>query len=342
MEERVYENVFYFRHLNEIGGTEQFLYYLSLLYKDFVVFYSDPSSSIAQINRLGNNVEVHKYNGGVLKCERFFANYNADILDKVEAKEYIQVIHLNYKLQERVPVIHKKITKFIGVSKSVCKAFEELTGRTCECIYNPCVVEKPRKVLKLISATRLSSEKGRDEMIKLGEFLDNAGIPYLWLVFTNDWNVINNPNIIYMSPRLDIDSYIAGSDYLVQLSSSEAYCFSVVQAEMLGVPVIVRDLEVWKEIGLKDKENAFILNYDMSDIPVDEIYKGLKDFKYSPPKSEWDKYLNNKSEYDPEKEVEVTPLCKFWDIEDLCWREKGVSFKCNEKRKNRLRDLGLV
>lgn len=342
MQERVYKNVFYFRHLNDIGGTEQFLYYLSCLYKDFVVFYSDPNSSLAQIDRLGDNIPVHKYNGGILECERFFANYSADILDNVEAEEYIQVIHLNYKLQNKVPNIHRKITKFIGVSKSACRAFTELTGRECECIYNPCIVEKPKKVLKLISATRLSEEKGKDEMIKLGNILDNAKIPYLWLVFTNDYKEIKNPNIIYMDPRLDIDSYIANSDYLVQLSSSESFCFSVVQAEMLGVPVIVRDLDIWNEIGLKNGENAFILNYDMSDIPVEEIYNGLKPFKYTPPKSEWGKYLSNDSEYDPNRECTVVPSCRFWDIKKLCWREKGKEFNCTEKRRNVLIDKGLI
>lgn len=342
MQNKGYKNVFYFRHLNDIGGTEQFLYYLSCLYKDFVVFYSDPNSSLAQIDRLGDNIPVHKYNGGVLECERFFANYSADILDNVEAEEYIQVIHLNYKLQNKVPKIHRKITKCIGVSKSVCRAFTELTGRECECIYNPCIVEKPKKVLKLISATRLSSEKGKDEMIKLGEILDNAKIPYLWLVFTNDYKEIKNPNIIYMEPRLDIDNYIANSDYLVQLSSSESFCFSVVQAEMLGVPVIVRDLDIWNEIGLKNGENAFILNYDMSDIPVEEIYNGLKSFKYTPPKSEWGKYLSNDSEYDPNKECTVVSSCRFWDIEELCWREKGKEFNCTEKRRNALIDKSLI
>ena len=342
MQERVHENVFYFSHINAIGGVETFLYYLSKTYNNFVVYYKDEKSDMAQINRLGDRVEVHKWNGERIKCERAFLNYNPDIIDYIDAKEYIQVIHMNYKSQNRIPKIHPKITKFCGVSKVTCQEFEELTGKKCELLYNLVALDKPKKVLKLISATRLTEEKGRKEMIKLGEALDNFGIPYLWLVFTNDWNVIKNPNIIYMSPKLDITNYIAMSDFLVQLSSSEAFCFSVVEALMLGVPVIVRDLPIWKEIGLKDRENCFILNFDMSDIPVEEIYKGLKEFKYTPPKSDWDKYLDNKGEYDPEKEVEVTPLCRFWDIEEKEWREKGKSFKCCEKRKNRLTDLGLV
>lgn len=340
MQNKVYKNVFYFHTLNSIGGTEQFLYYLSCLYKNMVVFYREGDDG--QVDRLGENIEIHRYKGGVIECDRFFANYNPDIIENVNAREYIQIVHMNYKSQNRVPYIHSKITKCIGVSKQACREFTELTGRECECIYNPVVVNTPRKVLKLISATRLSDEKGREEMIKFGEILDSCGIPYIWLVFTNDWNRIRNPHIVYMEPTLDIQDYIAGSDYLIQLSSSESFCFSVVESLMLGVPCIVRNLPIWSEIGLKNGENSFILNFDMSDVPVDDIYKGLKTFKYVPPKSNWDKYLDNDSEYDAHREVECVASRKFFDIVESKWREKGEKFKCSEKRKNHLTDIELV
>lgn len=340
MQERVYKNVFYFHTLNSIGGTEQFLYYLSCLYKNMVVFYREGDER--QVDRLGENIEIHRYKGGVIECDRFFANYNPDIIENVNAREYIQVVHMNYKSQNKVPHIHSKITKIIGVSEQACREFTELTGRECECIYNPVVVNTPRKVLKLISATRLSEEKGREEMIKFGEILDSCGIPYIWLVFTNDWNRIRNPHIVYMEPTLDIQDYIAGSDYLIQLSSSESFCFSVVESLMLGVPCIVRSLPIWSEIGLKNGENSFILNFDMSDVPVSDIYKGLKTFKYVPPKSNWDKYLDNESEYDAHREVECVASRKFFDIVENKWREKGEKFKCGEKRKNHLTDIELI
>ena len=342
MQERVHKNVFYFSHINAIGGVESFLYYLSKTFNNFVVYYKDDKSDLAQLRRLSERVEVHKWRGERIKCENIFLNYNTDIIDYVDAKEYVWMVHMNYKTQGRAAKLHPKITKCCGVSKTACKEFEEVSGRKCELLYNLVALDKPKRILKLISATRLTEEKGREEIIKLGKKLDDYGIPYLWLVFTNDWNVIKNPNIIYMSPKLDITNYIAEADYLVQLSRSEAFCFSVVEAEMLGVPCIVRDLPIWEEIGLKDRENCFILNFDMSDIPIEEIYKGLPSFKYTPPKSDWDKYLDNKGEYDPEKEVEVKAACRFWDVEDLCWREKNKPFKCSERRKNRLTDLKLI
>ena len=342
MQERVHKTVFYFSHINSIGGVETFLYYLSKTFNNFVVYYKDDNSDLKQLDRLSKRIEVHKWRGEKIKCERIFLNYSTDIIDFVDAKDYVWMIHMNYKSQDRRPTTHPKITRYCGVSKVACQEFEELSGKKCELLYNLVALDEPKKILKLISATRLTPEKGREEMIKLGNTLDNFGIPYLWLVFTNDWNVIKNPNIIYMEPKLDIISYIAEADYLVQLSSSESFCFSVVEALMMGIPVIVRDLPIWEEIGVIDRKNAFILNFDMSDIPVDEIYSGLPSFKYKPPKSDWDKYLDNKSEYNPDEECEVVPNCRFWDVQDLCWREKGKKFKCSKKRKNRLTDLGIL
>lgn len=342
MKDEYYENIFYFNYLNEIGGTEQFLYYLSCYYKNFVVFYKDKDSDIRQIDRLGDNVEVLRYKGGILKCKRFFGNYNADIIDNVEAEEYIQVIHLNYKLQERTPRINPKITKYIGVSQSVCDDFYELTGIKAECIYNPVYIEKPRKILRLISATRLTDEKGKNEMIRLGDMLDEAKIPYIWLVFTNDYKEIKNPHIVYMKPTLEIDDYIADCDYLVQLSKSESYCFSVVQALMLGVPVIVREMDLWKEIGLINGVNSFILDYNLTEVDVDKIYKGLGKFEYTPLKSNWDKYLKKESKYNPNEIVEVKANKDFFDVEEKIWRKKGKNIKCTKKRKNRLTNLDLI
>ncbi len=58
-------------------------------------------------------------------------------------------------------------------------------------------------------------------MIKLANALDRNGIDYIWYIFTNDTNAINNPNIIYMKPRLDVRFWIKRADYLVQLSDTE-------------------------------------------------------------------------------------------------------------------------
>lgn len=337
----MFENVFYLRSFNKIGGCESWLYYLSREYKNFVVFYKDEKSDKAQLDRLSDNVEVHRYKGGRIKCKRFFLSYSCDILDYVDAEEYIVVIHADYKKMGLRPNLDKRITKYIGVSELACRSFEEISGRKCELIYNFVSLDKPKKVLRLISATRLTVEKGKKRMETLGHILDNAGIPYIWLVFTNDYNVIKNDHIVYMEPRLDIANYIADSDYLVQLSDSESYCLSVVEALTLGTPCIVTDLEVFKELGL-NKDNSVILDLDMLNVNVDEIYKGKKGFTWKAPKDEWGRYLKKESTYDANKIVDVKALKTYYDIEKADFIKQDTEFKVTEKRKNYLTDMDCV
>ena len=82
------KNVFYMHKISAIGGVESFFYYLSKVYKDFVVYYKEGNKE--QIKRLAQNVEVRKYTKPI-KCDRFFCSYGYDI--EVDAKEYYHIIH---------------------------------------------------------------------------------------------------------------------------------------------------------------------------------------------------------------------------------------------------------
>lgn len=161
-----YGNVFYFHYINAIGGVESYFYYLAKKYKDrdITIFFS--SGSREQIKRLRQFVRVKQYKGEKIICNNIFFNYNIDIIDSVEAKNYYQVIHADYEALGKKPITHPKL-KYIGVSQLVCDSFKRLTGFDIELMYNPFVIDKPKRILKLISATRLTHEKGLERMIKL-------------------------------------------------------------------------------------------------------------------------------------------------------------------------------
>ena len=167
--------------------------------------------------------------------------------------------------------------------------------------------------LHLISATRLTKEKGLARMQKLASMLDNAKIDYEWVVFTNKQRQFIGNKVVYNDPKLDIIEEIAKADYLVQLSDCESYCYSVVESLMVGTKVIATDLPVFKELGL-NKENAIICDLDMKNVNVNDITKEYKKFTYRPPKDNWGKYLDNESTYNPDEEVEVRVLRRYTDI----------------------------
>ena len=338
------KNIFYFRHINEIGGIETFFYYLAKKYadNDITIYYN--TGDAEQIKRLAKYVRVKQYKGEKIKCDKAFFNFNLDIIDNVEAKEYIQIAHGDYKAMGLKPNTHPKITKYVGVSKTVCDTYKEITGFDTELCYNPVVVEKPKKVLNLISATRLTEEKGKSRIKKLATLFDNAGIPYIWTIYTNDKDAIKNPNIIYAKPRLDIIDYIANADYLIQLSDNEGYCYSVVEALSVGTPVIVTDCPVFKEIGV-NKSNGFILDFELNNVPIKEIYKGLPKFEYKPKADSWGKLLvKGESSYKKDLKTMVSVKCiePYFDME----LKKNITpsdppFKVNKVRAEVLKNTGV-
>ena len=339
------KNIFYFYNINEIGGIESWFYYLAKKYKDNDITIYYQMGDDTQIRRLKQYVRVRQYKGQKIQCEKAFFCFNTDIIDNVEANEYIQVMHGDYKTAKMKINTHPKITKYLGVSETVCSSFRDLMQKDIELCYNPIVIDKPRKVLNLISATRLTHEKGKKRITKLAKILDDAGIPYIWTIFTNDVKEIDNPNIRYMKPRLDIIDYIANSDYLVQLSDNEGYCYSVVESLCVGTPVIATNCPVFTELGLKDKINGFILDFELNNVPIKEIYKGLPKFEYKPKQDNWSNYLaKGKSTYQKNLKtmVQVECIVKYTDIQLGETKEIGAKYKINKARAEELAELGYI
>ena len=229
-----YNNILYFANLNVIGGVESCFYYIAKKYSniaDITVFYRN--GDIKQLQRLRKLVRVKKFNNQKIKCKKLFVNYTLDILDYVEAEEKIEIIHGDLKAMGKPPKLDPRIDRYVGVSQRVCDSFKELTGTDCELCYNPIEIDRPKKMLKLISLTRLTKEKGKNRMKKLASILDANEIPFEWDVYTNDSAKIDNPNIFYKEPTLDVASRIIEYDYLVQLSDHEAFCYSAIEALIL-------------------------------------------------------------------------------------------------------------
>lgn len=309
------KNVFYFHKINDIGGVESFFYYLSCVYKNMIVYYKvgDPE----QIKRLAQNIEVHKYKEPIV-CERFFCNYGYDI--DVKANDYIHMVHYDAMNVGFTPMTNDNF-RYIGVSKVACDSFYKKTGNKCELVYNVVPIkkrgiDKKKDKIYLISATRLTSEKGGERINKLANMLDKAGINYEWNIYTNRTRYkFNSKNIIVHQQKLDLTKEIEESTYLVQLSSCESFGLSVCEALILGTPVIITDLPAFKEIGCVHGKNAIICDLNMNNVNVDMIVKGLKPFDYQPPKSTWDKYLDNNSTYNPNDLIKVQAKRRYFDID---------------------------
>lgn len=335
------KNIFYMHKISAIGGVESFFYYLSKIYKDFSVYYKvgDPE----QVKRLSKNIEVRKYTKPI-KCDRLFSNYTCDI--EFEAKEKYHIIHYD-PLNVGFGTYYLDGWKYIGVSKVACKGFKEITGHEAELIYNVVPIEKPKveknKKLTLISMTRLTSEKGGNRINQLARMLDEKGIDYEWHIYTNRirYPFVSNKIIVH-EQNLNLLKEVAKASWLVQLSDCESFGLSVCESLILGTPVIITPLEAFKEIGCEHGKNACICDFNMKNVDIDMIAKGLPKFEYEPPKTNWDKYLKRTGTYDPNEEIEVRTKKRIFDIEKNLHYARNEIVKLTRTRASELECKDLV
>lgn len=312
----MFSNIFYFRRICAIGGTEQYLYEIAKKYHmyDITVFYDE--ADMYQLQRLRKFVRCRqRIPGQIVKCEKAFFNFNIDMIEDVEAKEYWFVSHANYEeLGYKPPIENDKLTNFLGVSHFSANKLDEYGKKlgkkikTLPC-YNPLTLEPKEEVPILTSACRLDDKvKGGERTKKLIQALDRYckehNRHYLWMIFTNTntpRDIIQSNNVCFMQPRVDVRPYIAMSDYCLQLSNDmETYCYTINEALGYGVPIVTTPLSVVKELPIDDNMRIE-LDWDCNN--VDEVArqifeKKVKKFEYTPPKDDWEKVLcKNKSNY---------------------------------------------
>ena len=367
-------NVFYFKKINRIGGTEQFLYEIAKKYYmyDITIFYDE--ADIFQLKRLRQLVRcIKRKKGEKAQCKRAFFNFNIDMIDDIEAEEYYFVSHGNFEeLGYMPPIKHQKLTGFIGVSDFASRKLDEIGKKlkvdikTKKC-YNPLTLEPKEKVLHLVSAGRLDDKvKGGERTLKLIKALDHyceiTGKHYIWTIFTNPTEKVKtlSPNIAIMKPRVDVRPYIADADYVLQLSNDmETYCYTINEALGYGVPIVTTPLSILEELPITDNEHI-VLDWNCEN--VDEVArqifeKQVNKFNYNPPKDNWEDFIiKEKSNYEEEKKMKflVEATNKYvktntWDGELSIQKgikeykpKEGERWEVSLERKNILVEKGFV
>ncbi len=334
-----YTNVFFVHNIQALGGVETYLWEIAKKYHEYDVVIAYEEADGKQLDRLRKLVRcIRVTEGKPIKAKKCFHAYEFNY-NLVQADEYIQCIHANYEIQGLPPNISPKITKYIAVSKWTAEAYQRLLkqrgiDRKVEVCYNPISVDKPKKVLKLISPTRLSKEKGKDRMIKLAEKMIEKKIPFIWLVFS-DGDIPHLPGFVKLDPQIDVRNYIAEADYLVQLSDTEGYCYAVMEAWCLGTMTITTPVPSFYEQGLVDGDNGYIIDFEMPDLDnfVDKIYNGIHEVKYTPKEDGYkDLIIKEPSKYDLNDFIEVESTRNFFDTLRELWVMSGTKMmieKCD-------------
>ena len=294
--------VVYCGNTQVIGGIETFIYNFCkemCEYYDIMVLYTDHMDP-KQIMRLAEIVQVRRDTGKIIQCNVAINIRLTDELPKtVRYKKRIQMCH-TCQLATTGKwhwTIKRNFDELIYVSKAAMDSFaDQNTGG--EIIPNFTDADLPRKALLLVSACRLTWEKGEERMYELAQQFRSKNIPFIWLVFSGQSLKRTIPGVVHCPTTLDVRSFLQKADYVVQLSDIESFCYTLREALELGVPVLTTPLSVLPEIGFKNGENGYCLPFDMKNIDVEEIYRNKPKFEPLPCMNsdlvkKWRKHLGN-------------------------------------------------
>ena len=303
-----------------IGGIETWIYNFCKVmskYYDITVLYT--TINYKQLARLQQIVQCIKKSNKKIICDTCIVSRITDkVPSNVQAGQVIQMVHACKMLpQWTIPQNHDHI---VGVSHAALDSFKETKG---EVIYN--LIDKPtnEKCLLLISATRLSKqsafEKGHKRMLKLAEMLENAKIPFLWLLFSDAKFDEAHQNMVIVPPILDIAPYLAKADYYVSLSDAEGFGYSIIESLINGTPVITTPITVLDELGIENGQNGYIVPFDM-DFDVN-ILLNIPKFTYKRTNTasvkQWRKLLGDtkpKHDYKPKDQIPVQIIRQYKDL----------------------------
>ena len=327
--------VIYIKNAHDIGGVETWIYNFCMqMYKlyDIMVIYDDHFGA-KQIERLAPFVMIHKNMGRQILCDTLLNMRITDAIpENINAKEIIQVCHTcqmkeNYKIQ-------KEYDKIVFVSKAAAESFESQVGKKYKVISNMTYPKDEKKILKLVSATRLTYEKGEDRIYKMAAGLKENNIPFIWMIFADRPLKKKIDGIIEMPQTLELKSFIEDADYLVQLSDIEAFCYSIVEALELNTPVITTPIKVLSELGFKDGKNGYTIPFNLSKVDYNKIYNNIPKFvyKYDNDKivKQWQKLLGDSKPTGTYQSNSETTTMKIRIIEDYGDVELGRNVTAGE------------
>lgn len=340
MDKIKHKNIIYMPMISALGGIETYVYELIKKYKDYDIAVVSKSCDKNQAKRIRKYCPVYIHTDQEIECDVAIINYDVSIIKYISEKAKIyQCIHADYTnaiYNGKKPPKHERITGYIAITEFLKDKIKDLLSvNNVIMSYNPLTIEE-KPFITLVSATRLHINKGVGRMKELIKALERNNIDFIWYCITNDTNVIKHPNVIMIPNRLDIDKWLKIADYVVLLSDSEACSYTLNEALYRNIPIISTPLPYLKEIGVKDNENAYIIDYDCSN--VDEVAKKIMNipkFEFKKLEDKYDKiFVKSKSNYKEEKEmkVRVKALIDFSDMEEGVNRDRGDEFICTKER----------
>lgn len=351
--------------ISSYGGVETFLYnwcWWLRNYFDITVIYCNADET--RLNKMRKLVKVKKYDEKkVYECDIFIRNSVWGLIPKnIKAKRMIEMRHANYKyLYDKGWLFNQYqdmgIKEIVGCGEFVSKMSKEVLHDNPTTIKNILLPRrKTNKVLRLISCTRLDSQKGWGRMKQLMRMMRDADIKFTWDIFTNSKQRCEYEEVHFWNARYDIWDYLANADYTVLLSDSEGLSYTVQESLQYQVPCIVSDVGGNTEL-ITDGVNGYVVPLDMN-FDINKIRNIPKCGEYNNHSLEdWLKYLGYKGKMIDEQllidkyEEERNMKCKvkanerfegIRDAERNVYPKAGDIWETSKERAEFLQSKGVI
>lgn len=292
------DTLIYYESLCPCGGIETWLYNLSKIYPDNLGFmYRRNDCNIEQLKRL--NIPYAMDCGQSVECETIifptvYAMRDALKRGNLKCKRKVLVIHcdMDYFTEYDGHIEIPEDVEIYGCSETAAKHASKRFNREVKVLWNPVIVQE--ETITFLYAGRLSKEKGRH---RLEYFIEKAE-EYARLnnrkmrvkIYTDlPFDLDRYESVELHEPTMDILPEIKAATYCLLLSDTEGYPYGLLEPLTLGVPVIVTRLPMLKD-AMVDSSNAKIIDFDMRNLDMNDIFNNIPKFIYTPHESNklWD------------------------------------------------------
>jgi len=292
----------YYDHIPKVGGIETAVFNLAKrlakVYDISIVYRtSEVEDSLFRYATICDVLNITEE----IEVDLCILASNHKIPTNIKTDRYLQWVHSDYdkyKLDlKNIDLFKEKKLQYVSVSKHAKKVIErreKITGT--EVVYN--FVDEDASPygnpLKLVTASRVSPEKGFDRMFKLATKFKDSGIDFIWTVYGDNStrkNIFEKyvkmfepiEEVYFVGYKSNILPALREADYLVQLSDWEGCPLSVLEALQFNIPCITTDWNGVEEI-IENGKNGYILPMSMNinRTHIEKITKHIPEFVYKP------------------------------------------------------------
>lgn len=154
-------------------------------------------------------------------------------------------------------------------------------------------------MIRLVTISRISREKGFLRMLKMEHMLERSKVKFTWDCY-GDTSTNYSKQVIPKFKNVNFKGItdkpkdiINGYDYLVQLSDTEGFPYSIYEAMQQMIPVIATDFPSIHEM-IEEGVNGYILKKDLSNFDINKIinHPVITTFKEKSTEQDWINFLD--------------------------------------------------